>query len=184
MRIKDFAWLNLNEIYFPLQPLCEMDPKRHKSEELSRTVLNLLRNEKGEMDLSVGNFPHMDVLKFYEKYNESLWTNNLYKKTRYYKFHKGFRDENINPDIRTDEWIRSKVIRLINLYERIKKNGYFYEFNNDKSYIAVLEKPILELRYGRKRDIPGYELWDGGHRLVILHYLGYTRIKAIKLSTK
>jgi hypothetical protein len=180
--IEDFVWVDLRQIRFPLQPLCEMDPKRHKSRDLPRVVIKLLTDKNGHMDLSVDNFPHIDVLKLYEKYNEALWTSDLYKKTRYYQFHRGFREENINPDVRTDEWIHSKVVRFVKLYDDIRRTGYFYEFNGNKSYISILDKPILELRYGIKTDIPGYELWDGGHRLVILHYLGYTKVKALKLS--
>lgn len=182
LTIKDFRWLSMGEINFALQPLCEQYPQKYKDNlNIIPEVLEIMK-EKDDVNLKLHNFPHADILyKYIEKKNFDFTD---LKTTRYYRFHCILRKYGVNADVRTDDWIYNKALRLIKLYHSIRNNGYIYNHNNTKSYIAVLERPILELKYNVKYPLTldGYELYDGAHRAICLYFLGYKKIKALVLE--
>ena len=181
MQIAGFIWLDISKIFFPWWPICEMDRTKN-SRELCPVTADLMRAPDGRVNTSLNNTPHVELLRLYKEHKDKVLEERFLKTTRYYKMHKGWRQMDINRNIRTDEWILNKKVKgLISLYKGIEENGYFYEGSNN-NFIAVLGEPLAKKKYGLEREIDGHELFDGGHRLACLYTLGYKNVKALLLK--
>ena len=65
---------------------------------------------------------------------------------------------------RNDKWINNKIIKFIDIYESIKKEGFLEN-------ISALETPLVKNKYNR-----GYEIYEGHHRVAIALVLGLDTI--------
>lgn len=181
VRIIDFIWVDVDKLHIPWYPLCEMD-KSLESKELCPVTADLMKKPDGTVDTKLLNSPHVELLKMYDAHKDKVFDMEFLKGLRYYMMHKGWRERGINASIRTDDWIlKNKVRNFIKLYLSVKEKGYLYEGVNN-NFISVLDRPLASKRYGYKRDINGYELFDGGHRAACLHNLGYKKIKTLLLT--
>lgn len=160
LKILDFRWVELTKLHIPWLPLCEISPA-FKDRSLCPVVAEFCRNNKGKVDTRLKNSMHVDLLKTYMKDGENIFVPEVFSKTRYYLMHKKYREIGVNPEIRTDKWILSKIKKLIIIFLTIKREGYYYEFHGDKSYISILKEPMAKLRYGddSRKIVDGYELW-------------------------
>lgn len=180
LKIGDFIWVDINKLHLPWYPMYEMD-KTVKSKELCPVTAELMKSSSGVVDTSLLNSPHVELLRLYNLYKSEIFNMEFLRTTRYYKMHRGWRERGINASVRTDDWILNKKVKnFIRIYLNIKENGYSYEAKN-KSFISILREPLAR-KYGYKREIDGYELFDGGHRAACLYILKYRHIKVLVLK--
>jgi hypothetical protein len=127
---------------------------------------NLMMGENGELDFSMKNSPHYEFAHLY--YSKGLkWMEKNFKKTKYFIFRK--------------EILKShhKVpIGKIRLFDSVK-DGYLKKGFEEK-YIVILERPLIETRYGIKQNKEMCsEIFLGHHRAAALLALNIKSVKVI-----
>lgn len=145
--------------------------------------LNEYLKKDGKEDRRLENSPHYKLLAAYEK-NQKL---NL-KKTDYFRFSSIMMRHHGSWFGHTDgDGIVIHIRKFLNIYERIKKEGFDYAYGKIIVYKAVqhakkrdsLGRPHLETHTYTPE---GYEIYEGHHRAVILAKLGYRYIEVDILS--
>ncbi|NQT06410.1 MAG: hypothetical protein HQ575_02615 [Candidatus Omnitrophica bacterium] len=180
VEIKDFIWVDIDTLNLGWWPICEMSNEKTDDRTLCPAVGALMKDENGKFNTSIKYSMHIEVLDLYEKYKEELFTSERWKDTRYYALHKAYRDMGLDSDVRTDQWILYKIKRLTALFDSIKKDGYRYLVENK---VSILDKPMASY-YGYKREMSGYEIWNGAHRAACVYKLDYKKIKVLLLELK
>lgn len=174
VEILDFIWVGVNSLHIPWWPVCELSANKNDTN-LCPILPGLMKDENGNFSTKLKYSMHLELLDMYEKHREGLLSGALWKGTKYCRLHRSYRDNGIDASVRTDEWIKYKIERIIAVYESLKRDGYHYETEN---FFSVLEKP-LGWYYGKRDEIDGYEIYDGSHRAAGLYKIGYSKIKAV-----
>ena len=123
-----------------------------------------------ENDMLVANSPHVHFLKLYQKHGDNfkeLWKSRYVQQFLYWR--------RIGFHHRDDKYIKSKIRRVVNLYNSIKRHGYI-----KKHRISALSESIWASRYGGKNVFLGdYEIWHGHHRSAVCYVLGIKEVPCI-----
>lgn len=181
LRIRDFIWMEISRLNMPWYPLCELD-RSLRARDMCPVIPKVMKTGSGEIDLTVFNSPHVELLTRYEREGDRILELENFRTSRYYQMHRGWREAGVNPEARTDEWILDRKAKgLVALYKSIRDKGYSYEAANG-TFVAVLEEPLAWTKYGHQWEMDGFELFDGGHRAACLCALGYTKMKVLVLS--
>ena len=130
-------------------------------------------NTDGVSDWSI--FSSMQY-KLYDAYAQGQ-LNDL-SQTDYWQWHASLHQAGINE--RPDEWIRSKINKVLRAYDSIRTQGYRY--GSLSSFIWVLEQPVITTRYGIEHHPGGLEIFHGHHRAAAVAQLGYGSVVVLVLK--
>jgi hypothetical protein len=81
------------------------------------------------------------------------------------------------------EKIRRKAIYLINLFEKIHREGYCTGAHKGR-VISIVEAPFASTRFNDPISTDGYEIWSGHHRAACLYALGKKVVTAVVLRDR
>ena len=106
---------------------------------VDRPLEFLLGTDDGGIDRSILNSPHLKLLKTYESKGIE-WLRENFRETTYYEVYAYYNQIGRKRNLcKPDEWITvryedkdiwQKIIHLINIYERIKREGYLFCINH------------------------------------------------------
>ena len=157
---------------------------------IDRPIEFLLRSEDGKIDRSILNSPHYKLLKIYETHGID-WLRKNFRDTGYYQIYAYYnrigkkrnlyKKDGWLPVQYEDEGIWLKILNFIDIYERVKKEGYLSSAYKDKR-ISVLEVPFSVGRFGAEIDWEPYEIWGGHHRAAAIAATGREKIEAILIK--
>jgi hypothetical protein len=127
---------------------------------------DLMRDKNGIIDLTMKNSPHREFAFLY--YRKGLkWLTKNFKNTKYCQF----KSKILNRDINVP-------MRKIRLFDSLKK-GYLSK-GFEKDYIVLLERPLVETRYGVKcSEYSCPEVFMGHHRIGALLSCGVKKADVI-----
>ena len=97
--------------------------------------------------------------------------------TDYWRWHVKLAEAGINE--RPPEMIARKVRGLLAVYESIAAGGYAY--GDLRSYVWVLERPLISTRYGIDHQPDGFEVYDGHHRAAAAAALSLGTLRVLLL---
>jgi hypothetical protein len=162
----------------------------HLQHHTDRPIEFLLKREDGRVDRTILNSPHYRLLKAYDTQGME-WLRRNYRDTAYYQIYSYYdrigRKKNLYKDnawimVRyDDEGIWRKILRLIDLYQSVKREGYANSVYG-KNRVSVLEVPFSVGRFGIEMSWEPYEIWGGHHRAASLAAAGKSEIEAVLIK--
>ncbi len=166
----DIVQVNMGQLFMQRPVRCEMIPVKDAS------TLSFLddycTDADGRLDYSICNSMQHKFMCAFVK-NRQL----EYPQTDYWQWHVNLRQAGINADVRSDQWIENKIGKLMRVFNSIDNDGY--DYTQLSNFIWVMEKPLINTRYGYAYCPDGYEIFDGHHRAAAAACLGYPSLYAL-----
>ena len=165
--------LIINKVYkyidrygLKISSIKKVDLRKSYIQYLCNEVLDSILMIDGVVDRNMLNSPHFELANLYFS-NGEKWLVSNYIGTKYHKF----KSKVLN---RED----GLPIRKLRVFDSIKQ-GYLKK-GNEENYIVLLNKPLIETRYGIKSlNLKSPEIFMGHHRSAALLALGINEAKVI-----
>lgn len=97
--------------------------------------------------------------------------------TDYWRWHEKLAEAGINE--RPPEMIARKVRGLLAVHDSMAAGGYAY--GGLRSYVWVLDRPLISTRYGIDHNPDGLEVYDGHHRAAAAAAIGLDTLRVLLL---
>lgn len=143
---------------------CEVVPET--SRELIGFLEDWFKDENGDPDWRIRNSMHT---RLFDTYLNGKMPNHL-EQLDYWRWHESLAAVGVNA--RPPEWITTKIRNVLGLFDSIRQRGF--DASRLENLPWVLDRPLIASRYGFDYTIPGYEIYDGHHRVAALCSLGQT----------